>query len=283
MALGGGGIVTLIIIVAIALLGGNPLDTGGGALSLRRPGRPDCGQRPAVVHARALPDRPGRERASRLPHPRSREQRAEATGRRRSVGYRARAHDVLHRRRVDRLRPGQLRGRAVLLPGGPQRVHRPRFLRAAAVALRRLGRAARRGVRPRPRVRASHPESDRRAAQRAEPDTGPQSNAVRVELQADCYAGVWVANAVTTGQIINHADGHPRWSLRRGGGRRRPHPEDDEGKRQPRGVDARLRRAAPELVRSRDRGRVRELLRHVRRPRLGGSAGRRARSREAMR
>ena len=31
MALGGGGIVTLIIIVAIALLGGNPLDTGGGA------------------------------------------------------------------------------------------------------------------------------------------------------------------------------------------------------------------------------------------------------------
>jgi predicted metalloprotease len=39
-------------------------------------------------------------------------------------------------------------------------------------------------------------------------DVGPQSAAVRVELQADCFAGVWVRNAVSTGLVeeITRAD-----------------------------------------------------------------------------
>ena len=32
-------------------------------------------------------------------------------------------------------------------------------------------------------------------------DTGPQGGQVRVELQADCYAGLWVGNALDTGFI----------------------------------------------------------------------------------
>ena len=87
-------------------------------------------------------------------------------------GLRAREDAVLRRRHPDRLWRGVVCGRAVLLPERPLRLHRPRLLRPAAVAARRARRAARGGVRPRPRVRPPRPGPDRRAAKRR-PRHGP--------------------------------------------------------------------------------------------------------------
>jgi predicted metalloprotease len=42
--------------------------------------------------------------------------------------------------------------------------------------------------------------------QRSGDRTGPQSGSVRLELQADCYAGAWAANAVSTGLIATVSD-----------------------------------------------------------------------------
>ncbi len=115
MALGGGGIVTLIIVLAIVLLGGNPLDTGGGASPFDDLGGQTAGTgapSSTLEHCQTGQDANEHQDCRILA---GRQQRAEVL----DGGVprlRACTDALLHRRSLDRLRPGELRRRPVLLP-----------------------------------------------------------------------------------------------------------------------------------------------------------------------
>ena len=111
MALGGGGIVTLIIIVAIALLGGNPLDTGGGASPFDDLAGQTAGNGPpssTLEHCQTGQDANEHQDCRILAVVNSVQKHWSSAFR----GYEPARTTLLHRRSVDRLRPGELRSRA---------------------------------------------------------------------------------------------------------------------------------------------------------------------------
>jgi uncharacterized protein len=206
MALGGGGIVTLIIILAIVLLGGNPIDTGGGS---------------------ALDDLAGQTAGTGAPS---------STLEHCQTGQDANEHQDCRILAVvnsvqmywSQAFRGYAPARTRFFEGavstgcgqassavGPFYCPADRFVYIDLGFFDQL--QSQFGASGGPLAEAyvlaheygHHIQNLTGVLRRAQDgDTGPQSAGVRVELQADCYAGAWVKNAVRTALIeeITRAD-----------------------------------------------------------------------------
>ena len=159
---GGGGLLGIVVFVVVTLLGGSGSQAGDlGSLLDQALGQGAAGA-PAASSALATECRTGadanarddcRDRRLRRQHPGLLDRRL-LEGRER---LHAVDHALLRRHAADGVR-ARLRGRrAVLLPNGRLRLHRPWLLRRAEDEVRGDRWAVRAGVRPGPRVRAPRP------------------------------------------------------------------------------------------------------------------------------
>jgi uncharacterized protein len=198
VALGGGGIVTLIVVLAIVLLGGNPLDAGTGGLG----GLEDItagAQPPAATldHCETADDAVEHEDCRIL-----------------TVVNSVQRYWESALRNYDPARTRFFEGSVSTACGNATSAVGPFYCPADRFVYIDLGffdqLESQFGASGGPLAEAyviaheygHHVQNLTGTLDRARSgDTGPRSDAVRVELQADCYAGAWVANAVRTGLI----------------------------------------------------------------------------------
>ncbi len=205
MAIGGGGLGIVGLLIAL-VLGVNPADLGGGGESL------GTGTGTGSTSTSDLDER------CRTGADADRDEDCRVVGVVNSVqaywaetvrGLPAGADRAVQRLDDHRLRLGHLGGRPVLLPAGHGHLPRPAFFEVLRTQYGASG-----GDFAQAYVIAHeyghHVQNLTGQSERSRqlPDqTGPQGASTRLELQADCYAGVWAANAVDTGYLtIDDAD-----------------------------------------------------------------------------